>query len=376
MSFGFERMLCPRDEADLVEILAGATGALEPVAGGSLRSIGKPVAGEILDLSRLAGIVDYEPEELVLTARAATPLEAVERVLGEHRQRLGFEPPDWAPLLGSAGRATLGGVLAANASGSRRISAGAARDHFLGFHAVSGRGERFKGGGRVVKNVTGYDLPKLLAGSWGTLAVLTEVTVRVSPAPEHERTLILAAIDPASAVRAMAEALGSSCEVSAAAFVPRRGVALRLEGFTASVAARAAALLERLGPRQDASLEDGDSRRFWAAVGTAQMLAASPIVWRLSVPPSDAAGIIERLAPDDYLLDWGGGLIWLGCDRADEAQVRGALQSGHALLVKAPPAVRAAVPVFQPLAAPLAALVGRLKAAFDPHARLNPGRMS
>jgi glycolate oxidase FAD binding subunit len=369
-------MLCPRDEADLAEIVAGASGALEPVAGGALRAIGKPVTAELLDLSQLAGIVHYEPDELVLTARAATPLEAIERVLGEHRQRLGFEPPDWAPLLGSAGRPTLGGVLAANASGSSRISAGAARDHFLGFRAVSGRGERFKGGGRVVKNVTGYDLPKLLAGSWGTLAVLTEVTVRVDPAPERERTLLFPASHPREAVLTMAAALGSACEVSAAAFVPRSGVALRLEGFAPSVAARATALLERFDRADAAALEDGESRRFWSVLGSAQSLAGHPVVWRLSVPPADAADLIERLAPEDYLLDWGGGLLWIGCAQADAERVRGALRSGHALLIKAPPAVRAAHAVFQPLAAPLAAVMARVKAAFDPEARLNPGRMS
>jgi glycolate oxidase FAD binding subunit len=369
-------MLRPRDEADVAEIIATASGALELVAGGTLRTIGKSVPGELLDLSLLAGIVAYEPGELVLTAHAATPLAAIESALAEHRQRLAFDPPDWTSLLGSVGYPTLGGVLAANLSGSRRIAAGAARDHFLGFRAVSGRGERFKGGGRVVKNVTGYDLPKLLAGSWGTLAVLTEVTVRVHPAPEHERTLLMPAGDPAAAIRAMSAALGSQCDVSAAAFAPRSGVALRLEGFVASVSARAAALLERLGQPECAWLDGSASRRFWSAVGAAQPVAAHPIVWRLSVPPGDAAAIIERLAPEDYLLDWGGGLIWIGGDRADADRIRPALRSGHARLIKAPPEVRASTSAFQPLAAPLAAVMAHLKQAFDPAGRLNPGRMS
>ncbi len=368
-------MLRPGDEAHVAEIIAGATGALEPVAGGTLRSVGKSVAGELLDLSLLSGIVDYEPGELVLTARAATPLAAIESALAEHRQRLAFEPPDWGPLLGSPGRPTIGGVLAANASGSRRVVAGAARDHFLGFRAVSGRGERFKGGGRVVKNVTGYDLPKLLAGSWGTLAVLTEVTVRVNPAPEHERTLLVAESDPVAAIQSMTDALGSRCEVSAAAFVPRSGVALRLEGFVPSVNARATDLVERLGRPQGAWLEGDESRSFWVSVGAARLLAAHPIVWRLSVPPSDAARIIEQLVPEDYFLDWGGGLLWIGCESADADRVRGAVRSGHAFLIKAPAAVRAATAVFHPAPAPLAAVAARLKHAFDPQGRLNPGRM-
>lgn len=369
-------MLKPRDEADIAEIVATASGPLEPVAGGALRGVGKPVAAEPLDLSALSGIVDYEPHELVLTARAATPLEAVEVALGACAQRLAFEPPDWTRLLGAAGKPTLGGVLAANLSGPRRVTAGAARDHFLGFRAVSGRGERFKAGGRVVKNVTGYDLPKLLAGSWGTLAVLTEVTVRVHPAPEHERTLLLPVREPRAAVRSMADALASSCDVSAAAFLPRKGVGLRLEGFLPSVNSRAAQLLMLLGGPDVLWLEAEDSRRWWTEVGAAASLAAHPIIWRLSVPPSDAARVIETLAPQDYLLDWGGGLIWIGAAEADTERVRGALQSGHATLVKAPREVRAATAVFQPPPGPLAAVTARVKAAFDPSGRLNPGRMS
>lgn len=373
-------MLRPRDEADVAEIIATTSCPLEPVAGGSKRSVGRPVAAETLDVSALSGIADYEPAELVLTARAATPLVAVERTLAEHAQRLAFEPPDWSRLLGASGTPTIGGVLAANLSGPRRITAGAARDHFLGFRAVSGRGERFKAGGRVVKNVTGYDLPKLLAGSWGTLAVLTEVTVRVHPAPEHERTLLLPETPLAAAVRSMIGALASDCEVSAAAFLPRRGVGLRLEGFTPSVSARAEALLALLAPRGASEplwLEGEDSRRFWREVGGAEALAAHPIVWRLSVPPSDAVGLIERLAPREYLLDWGGGLIWIGAgEEAGAERVRGALQGGHATLVKAPREVRALTAVFQPPPGPLAGVTARVKAAFDPAGRLNPGRMS
>ncbi|MGH8259270.1 MAG: FAD-binding protein, partial [Steroidobacteraceae bacterium] len=239
-------MLQPRDEADVAEIIATTDCPLEPLAGGSKRAVGRPVTGEVLDLGALRGILSYEPDELIITARAATPLDEIEAALRAEGQRLAFEPPDWTALLAapampgattatadaplSAVRPTIGGVLAANASGSRRLTAGAARDHFLGFRAVSGRAERFKAGGRVVKNVTGYDLPKLLAGSWGTLAVLTEVTVRVHPLPECERTLLLALAAPSAAVGALGAALASACEVSAAAFSPRFGAALRLEG--------------------------------------------------------------------------------------------------------------------------------------------------
>src|SRR6188508_1777951 len=212
--------LVPRDAADVAAIVAGAERPLEPVGGGSKRQIGKPVEAQLLDLNALTGIVAYEPAELVLTARAATPLVAIEQALGAHSQRLAFEPPDFARLLGEERAQTIGGVLAANLAGSRRVTAGAARDHFLGCQAVSGRGEAFKAGGRVVKNVTGYDLPKLLAGAYGTLALLTEVTLKVLPAPADTRTVLIRGLDDATAIRVMALALQSPYEVAGAAHVP------------------------------------------------------------------------------------------------------------------------------------------------------------
>lgn len=373
-------MLQPRDEAEVAEIIAATRGPLEPVAGATKRAIGRPVEADMLELGALSGILDYEPEELVITARAATPLAEIEAALRERGQRLAFEPPDLTVLLGTTTRPTLGGTIAANASGSRRLAAGAARDHFLGFRAVSGRGERFQAGGRVVKNVTGYDLPKLLAGSWGTLAVLTELTVRVHPLPECERTLVIAAREPMAAVRAMNAALASPCEVSSAAFAPRLGIALRLEGFAPSVEARSRTLLEVLDSETGRAdrhwLEAEASWRLWQEVGGAQCLAPHPIVWRLAVEPSAAPRLLERIAPEDYLIDWGGSRVWLGAAHADPVRIRGALEGGHATLFKAPREVRATIPVFQPLSPALAALTARVKAAFDPTDRLNPGRMS
>ena len=365
----------PRDEADVADIVTRCSSRLELLGGGSKRAIGRCIEADVLDLSGLSGIIDYEPEELVLTAHTATPLDEVQRTLAAAGQRLAFDPPDLAQLLGAQSKPTIGGVLATNLSGSRRVTAGAARDHFLGCRAVTGRGERFKGGGRVVKNVTGYDMPKLLAGSWGTLAVLTEITIRVHPAPEHERTLVIPAAGAAAAVDLMGTALSSACDVSAAAFAPGRGVALRLEGFVPSVDARSSALLELLGGPDHLCLEAEVSRRYWEDSGAVVPLAHRSIVWRLCVPPRDAVRIIDALAPPCYLLDWGGGLIWIGADEVDAERIRGALHGGHATLIKAPESVRAAVPVFQPLPAPLAAISARLKAALDPHGKLNPGRL-
>ena len=372
----FERVvLRPRDAADAAEIITGARRPLEPIGGGSKRAIGRPIEADLLDLGQLAGIVTYEPAELVMTARAATPLALLDAELSAHSQRLAFEPPDFGALLGVRGEQTIGGVLAANLAGSRRVAAGAARDHFLGFNAVSGRGERFKAGGKVVKNVTGYDLPKLLAGSWGTLAVLTDVTLRVTPAAELDRTLVLASATAAASVAYLRAALGSPHDVSAAGFDPARGSLLRIEGFAPSVAARTDALRADLRATPVEVVDGPASRQLWHAHASAVALTASPVVWRISVPPADAPAVLERLRPLRYLLDWGGGLIWAGFDSLDAAHVRAAFDAGHATLIKAPVAERAATAVFQPQPKVAAAAAARLKAAFDPRGVLNPGRM-
>jgi glycolate oxidase FAD binding subunit len=369
-----QRELKPASTEELAEILAADERPLEPVGTGSKRAIGRPVEADLLDLSRLTGVVDYRPSELVLTARAATPLAELEALLGENRQRLAFEPPSLARLFGSeAEHQSIGGVLAANLSGSRRIAAGAARDHFLGVTAVNGQGKTFRAGGKVVKNVTGYDLPKLLAGSWGSLAVMSEVTLKVVPEPETELTLIVPDEDPATAVSTLSHALGSAHEVSSAAFDPWRGSALRLEGIAASVAAREQALLEDLGYPEVERLDADASRAYWATTGGAEALADWPVVWRISVPPSDAPRVVEAIAPERYLLDWGGGLVWAAFKSVDSPRVRGALREGHAFLLKAPPDSRPCRQ--QPPSAVLAQVLEKLRQAFDPAGRLNPGRM-
>ena len=368
-------LLAPRDAADVVEIVARHPRALEVAGGGSKRAIGRPVDGDLLDLRALSGIVSYEPAELVLTARAATPLAEISAALAAHDQRLAFEPPDLGRLLGAREMPTLGGVLAANLAGSRRVSAGAARDHFLGCIAVTGRGELIRAGGRVVKNVTGYDVPKILAGSWGTLAVLTEVTVRVAPAPEAERTLVIASRTPSEAVGVLTAALGSPHDVSAAAFDPQRGALLRLEGFVASVEARAVALRDLLAPAAVDALDGDASRALWTEFGAAATLAEHPVVWRVSVPPADAPRVVAALEAERYLLDWGGGLILAAYREVDAARVRGAFREGHATLFKAPRAARLAVATFQPRPPELTALAARVKHAFDPNAKLNPQRL-
>ena len=408
--------------AEAVAWAAAEKAPLEVVGRGSKRGLGRPVqAGHGLDLSGLTGITLYEPDELVLSARAGTPLAEIEAALAEKGQLLAFEPGDLGPLLGAEpGAGSIGGMLACNLSGSRRIKAGAARDHFLGFQAVSGRGEAFRSGGRVMKNVTGYDLCKLLAGSYGTLAVMTEVTVKVLPAPEKTRSLLIFGLDDSRALLAMTRALASSHEVSGAAHLPaelaadsevgylaeagaagQAVTALRLEGPGPSVEFRCRALgraLADLGPQEE--LHGRNSRLFWRELRDVAPFVRRPgrPVWRLSVPPQAGPAVAARLAEAPGGLcyfDWGGGLIWLappegpepggpepggpepeGSEAADTAVRRAvAGAGGHATLIRAPEAVRAATPVFQPQDPAMAALTERIKDGFDPHRVLNPGRM-
>ncbi|MDB5366821.1 MAG: 2-hydroxy-acid oxidase [Rhodospirillales bacterium] len=373
----FSNRLRPRDEADLAELVRTATGPLEPIGGGTKRMMGAPVEATPLDLAAFNGIIAYEPAELTMSVGAATPLGVVERELEARQQMFAFEPMDPRVLLGSPGEPTVGGTVAAALAGPRRVKAGGARDHLLGLKAVNGRGEAFKAGGRVVKNVTGYDVPKLFAGSWGTLGVMSELTLKVLPAPETERTLILDADDASGAISLLARALGSSHEVTGAAVVDGRA-AIRLEGFGPSVAWRVGALLRELGSPDAATLEPAASRSFWRDVRDVRSLAEAPIVWRVSTVPSLAAAFVARVALSAQLrvlYDWGGGLVWLGLDAAYEDLVRGALAEGHAMLFKAPAEIRARVPVFQPAPSGLADLERRVKASFDPDNRLNPGRM-
>jgi glycolate oxidase FAD binding subunit len=375
---------------------------LEIIGHGSKRGIGRPAQTEhALDLSQLCGITLYEPEELVLSARAGTPLAEIEAVLAGRSQQLAFEPMDYGPLLGGEpGRATIGGVLAANVSGPRRIKVGAARDHILGIHAVSGRGEAFKSGGRVVKNVTGYDLSKAMAGSWGTLAVVTDLTFKVLPAAETEVTLAVSGLDDAQAAAIMAEALASSAEVSGAAHLPMLIAGhfldgtlgsdpltvLRLEGFGPSVAARLDLLRPMLGRAGDVTtVEAEQSRLLWREIRDCKPFAdgTDKPVWRVSMAPGQGHKMLDALRREagvSAYYDWQGGMMWLRMEADPEADILRALIArfggGHATLVRAASAIRAAVPIFQPQPQALAALSSRLKEQFDPKGILNPGRMS
>ena len=399
-----------RDAKDVQEAVQWALAAgksIELLGHGSKAMIGRPMHADLaVHLADLSGVTLYEPEELVLSARAGTALSEIEALVAGRGQQLAFEPVDCGPLFGgSIGRGTIGGAIASNLSGPRRIKAGAARDHVLGIAAVSGRGETFKAGGRVVKNVTGYDLCKLVAGSWGTLAALTDVTIKTLPRPETEATVMLLGLADAAAASAMAAAMGSPCEVSAAAHLPAAIAArfpmgnavasgkaltvLRLEGVAPSVAHRRAALLSVLKPFGEASLiDDIVSRRLWIAIRDVAAFAAARTgpeqpLWRISTAPMaghEIAAQVMSKVEAEVLYDWAGGLVWIavpGTPDAGAEFVRAAVAvvGGHATLIRGPAQLREEIDMFQPQEPGLAALSRRVKAAFDPRGVLNPGRM-
>jgi glycolate oxidase FAD binding subunit len=396
----------PVDEREFSRLLAEATATSTPIAlagAGTKASIGRPMnATTQLSTRALRGITLYEPNEMVMSARSGTSLAQIEDALSARRQMLAFEPIGLGGLGGGeATDATVGGIFATNLSGARRIRVGAARDHLLGVRAVSGSGEVFKSGGRVMKNVTGLDLCRGLAGSWGTLAVMCEVTFKVQPMPEETATLILLGLPDAIAVEVLCEAMTTPYEVSGAVHLQPSVVArlwhdglraqaqavtaLRLENFAKSVAYRKARLKEHLKAYGDIhDLDTENSHAFWGELRQLSVLQDSDApVWRISTAPTEGPKVVAAISAYmrcRALYDWSGGLVWaevLPTTDAGAADIRRvmATHGGHATLIRAEPQVRAAVEVFQPLEAGLERLSRRLKATFDPAGILNPGRM-
>lgn len=386
----------PTDAAQAREVIEWAvanTKPLEIIGQGSKRELGRPVqAAHQLSLEKLSGIISYEPDELVLTAYAGTPIADIEAMVASRGQELAFEPMDYGPLLRrESGRGTIGGVLATNLSGPRRIKSGAARDHILGMEAVSGRAEIFKSGGKVVKNVTGYDLPRVLCGSWGTLAVATTVTLKVTPKSETSASYVLFGLSDQQAVEAMCLAMGSSAEVSGAAHLPAKTsgdearTVLRLEGVGKSVDYRYRTLTKVLSAfGQGARYGASETTALWKDIRDCRFLAEGhDAIWRVSLTPSEGARFVATLKKSfdfDCLYDWSGGLVWIKPLDSEhhEREVRAALaecSGGHAVIIRALSSVRSSLDVFQPQPAPLAQLSQRLKSQFDPTGILNPGRM-
>ena len=380
------RVLKPDTEDQVVEAVRDARAPLIVEGRGTKQNFGRAVTADaVLRLSGLTGITMYEPDEMVFTARAGTPLAEIEEALAEKGQCLAFEPGDIGKLWSAELGASIGGVVAAAIAGPRRFAAGAARDHLLGFTAVDGKGERFKAGGRVVKNVTGYDLPKLAAGSFGTLFAMTELTLRAIPRGD---TVVLAVQnqEPAEALRMMRTIARSPFEptglihlpadTAARVAVPRAATLIRLEGQSEGVAARAAELTRTIAPRARQLESEIGKKLFRDAAEIHPLFDPAMTLWRVSVPPTQARNAIARLEPASWFADAAGGIIWLGYAESPHATaIHAGVRElkGHATLIRK--GVGGTDDVFPPLDAVTHALTARIKRAFDPARTLNPGRM-
>lgn len=376
---------------------------VEVIGSGTKRALGRPMnAPVMLTTMGIRGVSLYEPTELVMSARSGTPVSQIEAELAARGQMLAFEPLDLGAVLGTqTGVQSIGSVFATNNSGARRIAVGAARDHLLGARAVNGRAESFKSGGRVMKNVTGLDVSRGLTSSWGTLAVLTEVTFKVMPLPDDTATLVYPGLPDELAVELMCAAMVLPFEVSGTVHLSsaltkrlkttlsagQKGplTALRVENFTRSVAYRTGRIKEALvayGKPIELDLEA--SIAFWNEMRRLSVFPAAPTtLWRISTAPKVACKVVSSIRRHmdlEALYDWSGGLVWIetvATADAGAADVRRAVAThgGHATLIRAAPQVRQSVDVFQPLSPGVERLTRGIKAAFDPLGLLNPGRM-
>ncbi|HEV7306795.1 glycolate oxidase subunit GlcE [Ensifer sp.] len=387
--------------ATVVRAMAADKASLALIGGNTRSGLGNPVrADRVLSTRRLSGIVSYNPAEMTITALGGTPVREIDEALAENRQMLAFEPMDHRPIFATSGEPTIGGIFAANVSGPRRYVAGAARDSLLGIRFVNGQGEAIKAGGRVMKNVTGLDLVKLLSGSYGTLGILTEVTFRVLPLPPAAETVVVSGLNDAEAAAVMAEAMAQTTEVSGAAHLPEsvRGrfidgtlpdgaaTVLRLEGLEASVAFRADKLANAVSRFGAVSRLDAQrTSELWAEIRDVKPYAdgTKRPLWRVSVAPSLGHQLVAALRLQtgvDAFYDWQGGLVWLRMEADPETElVRRyikVLGGGHATLVRAHDSYRAAISSFEPQAPAVAQLSERVRARFDPHRIFNPGRMA
>jgi glycolate oxidase FAD binding subunit len=392
-----------RDEAEIADAVLAALDDKSPfeiVSSGSKRDFGRPVSAErILDVSAVKGLIKYEPEELVVSAHAATPLKEIEAVLAEKKQMLGFEPVDFSAVFGGdAGRATLAGTIATNACGARRVKAGAVRDHVIGCRFVNGSGEAIKAGGSVIKNVTGFDVPKLMCGAFGTLGVLTELTLRVVPLPARTVTFALAMSSPEAGLRALRQAaalpvdptglaylpeaaLKASVAARAGSFAGAAGISvIRLEGAMNALTEKLAILHQTFTGFDAATFNDAVTAGLFREIsGGSLFVSRATDIWRLCVPSSAAREAVDKSGAEFWYADWAGGLLWLGLtgdeDTATRLRAITARLGGHATLMRASSEARETLSVFEPEAPTRAGLTRTVKAAFDPHRLLNRDRM-
>lgn len=359
--------LTPADEAELAALIRAATSPLS-VRGGGTRMRPGEGRGQVLSTAALTGVTLYEPEALTIVARAGTPLETLRQTLAEQGQHLAFEPP-------ARPGSTIGGVVAANASGPRRVQAGACRDALIGVRFVTGAGEVVKNGGRVMKNVTGYDLIKLMAGSRGRLGVLSEVAFKTAPLPPASLTLALPRLDAAAAIPALTAALGGPWDVSGAGWSAATGAVIRLEGLAESVAIRAGALkrcLMSFGATEEVeydwlllhpnTLGGNPAQPDGGSETPLDPTATQTDLWRILCRPSEAPAILRAL-PGPVTLDWGGALISAELPRDETPALP--VFSGHATRVRG-----AAPATLPPPDAITARLEAGLRAQYDPRAIL------
>lgn len=378
----------PTTESAIQEAVRDAASqkkALRVVGGGTRVGLGQVVDdAKRLDLSGNSGIVLYEPGSLTMVARAGTPMAEITKELDAENQMLAFEPMDHRPVLGSEGEPTLGGVVACNSSGPRRFLSGACRDHLLGVRFFDGQGNLIKNGGRVMKNVTGLDLSKLICGSFGTLGVISEVALKVLPKPLRSASLQIEGLDEEQAVQLFCKALGTPYEVTGAAY--QNGVAmLRLEGLETQVTYRAAKL-QSLFPKYSMSLLEGAVHNdLWTGLRDLHVYSGTDeAVWKLSVKPTNAPVIVSHLKRKlsaRAVLDHGGGTIWIGIPNDapnQEKCIRSTVNAlgGYATLIRGSDALRKSIPVFQPEASRLTTISKALRQQFDPAGILNPGLMA
>ncbi len=383
-------------EREIVDAVREARVAKLPfdiVAGGTKHAFGRPQAlsERTLDVGRLRGIQNYEPEELILTVKPGTRLTEIELVLSEKGQRLGFDPPDSAALFGAGGVSTIGGAVSADWSGSVRVRHGGARDSLLGLRGVNGFAEAFKAGGKVVKNVTGFDIPKLACGAFGTLCVLTELTFRVFPKASHAATLMLRDVAPQEGFQALRRIWSSPLEATGLAYIAPlaiaellgevgKGAALfRVEGEPEPLKEKVQMLRSALGARDVKDVALGDAAFARLSAG-APFAATGHDVWKIGVPPSEAPRTAEAIGTELWYGDLAGGVLWFGLEpdnAASIAKLRAAVAraGGHATLVRAGLPTRKRVAVFPQETPERAELTRRVKAAFDPLSLFNPGRM-
>ncbi|MGY5808947.1 FAD-binding protein [Rhizobium sp. LEGMi198b] len=389
----------PSSEREAAELIRTRCESRKPIRilGANTRSAVDLSNGDVLDTAELKGIVDYDPSEMVMTAKAGTPMAEIEAALASNKQHLAFEPVDLRPVLGTKGEPTIGGAMATNSSGPARFINGAARDHLLGLRFVNGAGEIVNAGGRVMKNVTGLDLPKLLAGSRGDLGFITEVTFKVLPRPQISSTVIVSCNDDARAAKVMAAALRLPVSVSGAAHVPadlenraligalpeEGAVLLRLEGLAPSVAERVRKLSAAMASFGPISSVEGDaSVSIWHAIRNALPFSRErgKTLWRVSLTPMSAHRFVAAVGRDAAIstfYDWQGGLVWLEtAGPLDGQTVHCEIQragGGHAVLIRA-----TADAVRQPasLSPALQALSTRIKAALDPQTIFSPTFMA